>query len=134
MAPSNNSSRSSYSNKFKLMAVGLADELGCFAEAARRLGIDDRNIRRWKQQEAAISEAPKTKCITKSRVGAKFPDIDERVCTFIDEKRNNGLGVNRSLIRLEGLRVARQLGIPGTEFKASPGWCTRLMNRNGYSI
>ena len=57
MAPSNNSSRSSYSNKFKLMAVGMADELGCFAEAARRLGIDGTNIRRWKQQEASISEA-----------------------------------------------------------------------------
>ena len=134
MAPSNNSSRSSYSNKFKLMAVGMADELGCFAEAARRLGINDRNIRRWKQDVAAISEAPKSKCITKSRVGAKFPPIDERVCTFIDEKRNNGLGVSRSLIRLEGLRVARELGIPETEFKASPGWCTRFMKRNGYSI
>ena len=83
------------------MAVGLADELGCFVESARRLGIDSSNIRRWKQQEAAISGAPKTKCITKSRVGAKFPPIDERVCTFIDEKRNNGLSVSRSLIRLE---------------------------------
>ena len=41
MAPSNNSSRSSYSNKFKLMAVSMADELGCFAEAARSLGIND---------------------------------------------------------------------------------------------
>ena len=124
-------SRASYDNKFKLNAIKLANELGSNREAADRLGINEANIRGWKKQVDAISEAPRTKCITKNRVSAKFPDIDERVSAFIDEKRKNGLGVSRNLIRLEALRVARQLGIPDTEFKASPGWCTRFMNRNG---
>ena len=78
--------------------------------------------------------SPKNKCCTKARNGAKFPQIETQVCTFIDQTRNDGHGVSRSLIRLEALRVARQLGISETDFKASPGWCTRFMNRNGYSI
>ena len=105
-------SRSSYNNSFKLKAVKLANELGSNREAGVRLDINEANIRRWKKELDAISEAPRTKFITKNQVGAKFPDIDERVSAFIDEKRKNGLGVSRNLIRLEGLRVARQLGIP----------------------
>ena len=81
-------SRASYDNKFKLNAIKLANELGSNREAADRLGINEANIRRWKKELVAISEAPKTKCITKKRVGVKFPDIDARVCAFIDEKRN----------------------------------------------
>ena len=133
MAPSNNSTRMSFSNKFKLKAVEIAQQIGNRA-AAKQLRISETNVRRWRQEVVAISQAPKNKCCTKARTGAKFPQIDKQVCTFIDQKRNDGLGVSRSLIRLEALRIARQLGISETEFKASPGWCTRFMNRNGYSI
>ena len=123
----------SFSNKFKLKAVEIAEQIGNRA-AAKQLRISETNVRRWRQEVVAISQAPKNKCCTKARTGAKFPQIDKQVCTFIDQKRNDGLGVSRSLIRLEALRIARQLGISETEFKASPGWCTRFMNRNGYSI
>ena len=133
MAPSNNSTRQSFSNKFKLKAVEIAEQIGN-RTAAKQLRISETNVRRWRQEVVAISQAPKNKCCTKARTGAKFPQIDKQVCTFIDQKRNDGLGVSRSLIRLEALRIARQLGISETEFKASPGWCTRFMNRNGYSI
>ena len=131
MPASNNSSRMSFDNKFKLKAVELAEQLGN-RPAARQLRIDERNIRRWAKEVEAISNAPKNKCCVKARRGAMYPDIDTRVCSFIDEKRNNGLGVSRSLIRLEGLRAAKDLGI--NEFKASPGWCTRFMKINNYSI
>ena len=131
MAPSNNSTRMSFDNKFKLKAVEIAEQIGNRA-AARQLRISECNVRRWRQEVEAISQAPKNKCCTKARNGAKFPQIETQVCTFIDQKRNDGLGVSRSLIRLEALRVARQLGISEADFKASPGWCTRFMNRNGY--
>ena len=133
MAPSNNSSRMSFTNKFKLKTVEIAEQIGNRA-AGNQLGISECNVRRWRKEVKAISEAPKNKCCTKSRNGAKFPQIDTHVCTFIDQKRNDGLGVSRSLIRLEALRVARQLGISETDFNASPAWYNRFMNRKGYSI
>ena len=116
MAPTNNSTRMSFSNKFKLKAVEIAEQIGNRA-AAKQLRISETNVRRWRQEVVAISQAPKNKCCTKARTGAKFPQIDKQVCTFIDQKRNDGLGVSRSLIRLEALRIARQLGISETEFK-----------------
>ena len=128
MAPSNNSTRMSFDNKFKLKAVEIAEQIGNRA-AARQLRISECNVRRWRQEVEAISQAPKNKCCTKAR---QILQIETQVCTFIDQKRNDGLGVSRSLIRLEALRVARQLGISEADFKASPGWCTRFMNRNGY--
>ena len=98
MPASNNSSRMSFDSKFKLKAVELAEQLNIRA-AARHLRIDESNIRRWKKQVEAINNAPKNSCCVKPRRGAMYPDIETRVCTFVDEKRNNGLGVSRSLIR-----------------------------------
>ena len=82
----------------------------------------------------AISQAPKNKCITKARNGAKFPQIETQVCAFIHQKRNDGFRFSMSLICQEALRVARQLGISETDFNASPGWYNWFMNRKGYSI
>ena len=105
----------SFSNKYKLKAVEIAEQIGKRA-AAKQLRISETNVRRWMAEVEAISQAPKSLCCTKARNGAKFPQIDTQVCTFIDQKRNDGLGVSRSLIRLEALRIARQLGINETEF------------------
>ena len=65
MAPSNNSTRMSFSNKFKLKAVEIAEQIGNRA-AAKQLRIGECNIRRWRQEVLAISQAPKNKCCTKA--------------------------------------------------------------------
>ena len=61
MAPSNNSTRMSFSNKFKLKAVEIAEQIGLRA-AARQLRISECNVRRWKQEVVAISQAPRNSC------------------------------------------------------------------------
>ena len=61
MAPSNNSTRMSFSNKFKLKAVEIAEQIGLRA-AARQLRISEYNVRRWKQEVVAISQAPRNSC------------------------------------------------------------------------
>jgi transposase len=45
--------RKQYTTEFKQEAVGLAQELGNVAQAARELGIHESMLHRWKQQLAA---------------------------------------------------------------------------------
>ena len=51
---------------------------------------------------------------------------------FITEKRDKGLPVSREVIHLKALEFARAANIPN--FKASLGWCRRMMRRNGLSL
>ncbi|KAJ8412737.1 hypothetical protein AAFF_G00116880 [Aldrovandia affinis] len=42
--------------------------------------------------------------------------------------------ITRAVIQLKALEIAKDLNIPPTEFKASFGWCRRMMRRNGLSL
>ena len=129
----NNSQKSCYKNKFKIAAVALAEKPGYSnRKAARELGIAEVNIRTWKKILPAILAASRSKCITKSRRGAKWPNIEKRMRDYIDDRRARGIGVSRVQIRLEALKVARELKI--TDFKSSEGWCSRFMKRNEYCL
>ncbi|KAJ8358119.1 hypothetical protein AAFF_G00032720 [Aldrovandia affinis] len=65
---------------------------------------------------------------------AAFQEIDKRVCEYVTEKRNDGMPITRAVIQLKALEIAKDLNIPPTEFKASFGWCRRMMRRNGLSL
>ena len=108
----NNSQKSCYKNKFKIAAVALAEKPGYSnRKAARELGIAESNIRMWKKILPDILAAPRSKCITKSRRGAKWSNIEKRMRDYIDDRRARGIGVSRVQIRLEALKVARELKI-----------------------
>ncbi|KAJ8362613.1 hypothetical protein AAFF_G00365470 [Aldrovandia affinis] len=64
----------------------------------------------------------------------RFQEIDKRVCEYVTEKRNDGMPITRAVIQLKALEIAKDLNIPPTEFKASFGWCRRMMRRNGLSL
>ena len=66
--------------------------------AAARLSIAESNIRYWLKREQQIRDAPRHSCVSKTRRIAKHPGVDTKVCTFVNEKIKNGLGVTRNLI------------------------------------
>ena len=51
--------QNSYTMKFKLEAIALAEALGSNRKAAAQLGVSEKNIRYWKLQEPAIRDAPR---------------------------------------------------------------------------
>ena len=42
--------------------------------------------------------------------------------------------ITREIFRLRALEIAKELNIPTDEFKASTGWCTRMMRRKGLTL
>ena len=94
----NSSGRRSYTNKFKLEAINLANQVGN-RQAARDLDINESSIRDWKRQQTAIEAAPKNKCLVSPRVTAKYPQIEVQLCLYIEQRRDKGLGVRRKIRR-----------------------------------
>ncbi|KAK0133215.1 Pogo transposable element with KRAB domain [Merluccius polli] len=44
------------------------------------------------------------------------------------------MAITRAVIQLKALEIAKELNVPTTNFKASLGWCRRMMRHNGLSL
>ena len=70
---------------------------------------------------------PAYKCTNRGKT-CKWPHLEEKVAKWISESRESGYIITRNAIRLFAIKLARKEGIP--EFIATPGWCSRFMNRH----
>ena len=95
--------RASYTREFKLKAIEMAKASNNFLGTARQLGISKSCIRKWKKKEDDIRNAKPGARIVKPRRKAKYPELEELVCQFIDEKRKKGLPYSREDIRDQAL-------------------------------
>jgi len=84
--------RLAYRAKFKREVIRCAEDKGN-RKAAAIFGVDESNVRLWRKHKAAISgcEASRKK-FTEPKKG-RFPEIDDAVFTFFQERRNTGLFV-----------------------------------------
>jgi hypothetical protein len=64
----------------------------------------------------------------------RFPEIDDAVFTFYQERRKTGLFVSYDLLREEAIKKARSLNIPQSCFKASKGWSIGFMHQTGTAL
>jgi len=122
------SKRLSYTAKFKREGIRCAEEKGN-RKAAAIFGVNESNVRLWRKHNAAIGgcEASRRK-FSGSKKG-RFPEIDDAVFKFFQERRKTGLFVSYDLLREEAFKKARSLNIPQSRFKASKGWAIRFMRR-----
>lgn len=126
-------SRVSYQASFKLKVVKAAEETNNL-EAARKFSVDESNVRRWRKDTLLESE-PKAKRARRGPKTGQFPEMEEEIKQWVDEKRQNGYGVSRLAIRLYTLRLAKSGKYEGTiDFKASQGRSTRFLARHGLAL
>jgi hypothetical protein len=64
----------------------------------------------------------------------QFPEIDDAVFMFVQERCKTGLSVSYNLLREETIKKARSLNIPQNCFKASKGWAIRFMHQMGLAL
>jgi hypothetical protein len=120
--------RRSYDFKFKLKVIREAEETNNCA-AARKFKVTENNVRRWRQQKTDLSNSSGTRTAFRGPKKGRFDEIDTEVVKYVTDMRREGFPVTRESIQFKGMEIARNLSI--SEFKASAGWCTRMMRRNG---
>ncbi|KAM7311262.1 serine/threonine-protein phosphatase Pgam5, mitochondrial isoform X1, partial [Ixodes scapularis] len=110
--------RAQYDARFKRRAILLAEDIGNPA-AARNLDVNESTIRGWRlQRERLFMCAPGRKGSRGPRHG-RYLELEQRVADYVIEQRNRLMAVSVELIQFKASDVARQMGIPRTEFKAS---------------
>lgn len=125
--------RRNYDANFKMMVVNAAESSNN-CQAARKFGVTECNVRRWRAQKDRLRNANSQRKAFRGPQSGRFEEIDRRVCQYVTEKRQDGMPVTRAIIQLKALEIAKELNIPPAEFKASLGWVKRMMRRNGLSL
>ena len=125
-----NTGRNAYDAAFKLKAMDLAVEEGNRA-AARKLGINESMVRRWRRQREELTQCKKT---TKAFRGNKsrWPEVENILEDWVNTQRADGRGVSTVQIRLKAKTIATEKKIE--DFTGGPSWCLRFMRRKGLSI
>jgi hypothetical protein len=112
------SKRLSYTAKFKREVVRCAEEKGN-RKATAISGVDESNVRLWRKHKTAISGCEASQRKFNGPKKGQFPETDDAVFTFFQERRKTGLFVSYDLLREEAIKKATSLNIPRSRFKAS---------------
>uniref|UniRef100_A0A8C5ADR7 HTH CENPB-type domain-containing protein n=1 Tax=Gadus morhua TaxID=8049 RepID=A0A8C5ADR7_GADMO len=127
----NKQQRRSYDANFKITVVNKAASTNN-CQAAKKFGVRECNVRRWRAEKQCLKDANSQRKSYHGPQSGRFIEVDRRVFEYVREKRSEGMPITRAVIQLKALEIARELNITG--FKASLGWCRRMMRRNGLSL
>uniref|UniRef100_A0A147BBU3 Putative tigger transposase n=1 Tax=Ixodes ricinus TaxID=34613 RepID=A0A147BBU3_IXORI len=123
----------SYTSGFKLQVVEHAIEHGNRA-AARHFGVEEVRVRYWKRQREKLQAAEKTRRAFRGPKQGKFPRVEEEVLKYVTNLRKEGRAVSREVLQNHARTIAKRHGISVRDFRASDGWITRFMQRNGLCL
>ena len=74
--------RCSYDRNFKLIVIKFAETTNNCA-AARKYGVTEANVRRWRQQKLKLQDAKLTRKTFRGPKRGHFPEVDRQVVEFI---------------------------------------------------
>ena len=131
-----------YSLNQKLEVIAYTEVHGNNA-AARKFGLSDtKRVREWRQNKdnlaACESDHGKRKRIEGGVRKPKCTDLEDELLLWINEKREQGLGVSGKIImdKAKGLYDEKHKidANAGEELKVSRGWLEEFFARNGHCL
>lgn len=122
--------RKSYTSRFKLMVCERALKVGN-RTAAREHGVDERCVRRWKDEKESLKNMSMLKRARRGGTVA-WPVLEDRLEKWIREQMDQGLQVNTIHIRVKAKCIAQELGL--RDFKGGPPWYYRFMRRKNLML
>lgn len=118
---------------FKLIVIRHAESTNN-SVAAQHYGVSEANVRRWRKMKDRLKNANSTRKAFSGPKHGRFIELERTVVEYVREKRNEGLPITVEVIKMKALEVATTLKIVRADFRASRGWCVRMMRRSGLSL
>ncbi|XP_072048128.1 uncharacterized protein [Amphiura filiformis] len=119
----------SYTIEFKLQAVDYAKDHSV-AATAKAFGVDNKQVRYWRQQEEKLRSTSGTgKRILKGQGRPfEYPQIDTELASWVIERKSQGFNITAKALRWKGKQVHMQKG--DVNFAASQGWLNSFCRRH----
>ncbi|PNF30294.1 hypothetical protein B7P43_G15027, partial [Cryptotermes secundus] len=141
-----------YDTAVKKEIILYAEEHGNRA-AGRAFDISESCIRLWRKHKAEIFSptaepkivitgpvqtwsvpAAKRKVVITGPVRSWYDQIEEALCAFINEQKENGNIIPLELVQLRAHDIAMSLNIPLAQFEATCTWLKRFIIQKSFSI
>ena len=97
------SKRLQYTAKFKREFIRCAEDKAN-RKAAAIFGVDESNVWLWRKHKAAINGCEASRKKFNGPKEGRFPEIDDALFTFFQERRKTGLFVSYDLLREEAIK------------------------------
>ncbi|XP_054976151.1 pogo transposable element with KRAB domain [Sorex araneus] len=125
--------RRSYDAGFKLMVVEYAEGANN-CQAAKQFGVLEKNVRDWRKVKPQLQKAHAMRRAFRGPKNGRFALVDQRVAEYVRAMQAKGDPITREAMQLKALEIAQEMNIPEKGFKASLGWCRRMMRRYDLSL
>lgn len=125
--------RRSYDAGFKLMVVEYAETTNN-CQAAKQFGVLEKNVRDWRKVKPQLQNAHAMRRAFRGPKNGRFALVDQRVAEYVRYMQAKGDPITREAMQLKALEIAQEMNIPEKGFKASLGWCRRMMRRYDLSL
>lgn len=125
--------RRQYSAAFKRKVILAAEDIGNSA-AGRQFDVNEGSIRGWRRQKEALFACAGTRRSFRGPKNGMVPEVEASLSDFVKQQREQHLAVNIELLQEKARQIAKEKGIPRSDFKASRHWVARFMRRAGFSL
>lgn len=125
--------RKQYPAAFKGKVILAAETMGNCA-AGRQFGVMEGSIRGWRKQKEALFSCSGQRRSFRGPKNGVFPEIEKELTAFVQCQRAAHLAVNIELLQAKAREIAREKGIPRSDFKGSKNWVSRYMRRAGFPL
>uniref|UniRef100_A0A8C4RRH5 HTH CENPB-type domain-containing protein n=1 Tax=Erpetoichthys calabaricus TaxID=27687 RepID=A0A8C4RRH5_ERPCA len=116
----------------KLKVILEAEKIENWA-AGRKYSVPESCVQDWRQKKEKLSSCNINRRAFRGK-HAQFLQVEVALADYIQDRRQLGYAVSTEMIQMKACDIAKERGIPITQFKASCGWITVFMRRNGLSI
>lgn len=103
-------------------------------QAAKQFGVLEKNVRDWRKVKPQLQNAHAMRRAFRGPKNGRFALVDQRVAEYVRYMQAKGDPITREAMQLKALEIAQEMNIPEKGFKASLGWCRRMMRRYDLSL
>lgn len=123
--------RHSYDNAFKSNVIGFA-ESSSNELAVKVYNVSEKLVRYWRKSRDVILNGPREQRRHVERT-IPFEELERDLITWCSNVQQGGFLISRTAIMTKARELCNAGGysVDMSQFKASNGWCTRFLNRNG---
>ncbi|XP_060598927.1 uncharacterized protein LOC132752606 [Ruditapes philippinarum] len=125
------SARQSYDNAFKSIVINFAESSSNIF-AAKVYKISEKNIRYWRKSKEKIINGCKDRKRFVPRTST-YNELEKDLASWCKNMHKSGKRLLRSAVRSKASRLGKEgkYKVDTSQFRASNGWCSRFLERQG---
>ena len=103
----NKGERRQYDTNFKLIVINEPEATNNCA-SGRKFGVTEACVRRWRMMKSDLRNTCAAGKVFRGPKSRRFPELEQQVVEFVQDKRNEGFPITREIIKMKALELQKR--------------------------